>query len=224
MEFLERTLLVKKKTLPAIGAAVALALTLAACGGTTEDVDPAQTPGAATSETTTSAPGTTTSDGQVDQAHNDADTMFAQMMIVHHEGAIEMADLAVEKAASEEVRTLAEGISAAQGPEIEQMTSWLETWGEDTMPMDGMDHTDHGGMDMEGMSQEEAMAELEGLSGTEFDRRFLELMIAHHQGAVEMAQTQLDDGENPQALELAQQIIDDQQAEISEMEDMLATL
>ena len=72
------------------------------------------------------------------------------------------------------------------------MTSWLEAWGEDTMPMDGMDHTDHGGMDMEGMSQEEAMAELEGLSGTEFDRRFLELMIAHHQGAVEMAQSQLD--------------------------------
>ena len=89
----------QKKTLPAIGAAVALALTLAACGGTTEDAGPAQTPGAATSETTTSAPGTTTSDGQVDQAHNDADTMFAQMMIVHHEGAIEMADLAVEKAA-----------------------------------------------------------------------------------------------------------------------------
>ncbi|XSS41935.1 DUF305 domain-containing protein [Propionibacteriaceae bacterium Y1685] len=223
---MERTLLVKKKKkkLPAVGAAVALALTLAACGGTTEDADPAQTPGAATSETTTSAPETTASEGQIDQAHNDADTMFAQMMIVHHEGAIEMADLAVEKASSQEIRTLAENISAAQGPEIEQMTSWLEAWGEDTMPSGGMDHSGHGGMDMEGMSQEEAMAELDGLSGTEFDRRFLELMIAHHQGAVEMAQTQLDDGENPQALELAQQIIDDQQAEISEMEDMLGNL
>ncbi|WP_307818126.1 DUF305 domain-containing protein [Janibacter endophyticus] len=208
-----------KRMPAAVGAAVALILTLAACGGSTEDANPAQTP-----ETTTSAPETTASAGQVDQAHNDADTMFAQMMIVHHEGAIEMADLAVEKAASQEVRTLAEGISAAQGPEIEQMTSWLVAWGEDTTPSGGMDHTGHGGMDMEGMSQEEAMAELEGLSGTEFDRRFLELMIAHHQGAVEMAQTQLVDGENPQALELAQQIIDDQQAEISDMEGMLASL
>ncbi|MGJ3510172.1 DUF305 domain-containing protein [Enemella sp. A6] len=205
----------KKRIPAAVGAAVALVVTLAACGGNSGDADPSQTVPAA-SESTASA-------GQVDQAHNDADTMFAQMMIVHHEGAIEMADLAVEKANSQEVRTLAEGISAAQGPEIEKMTAWLEAWGEDITP-GGMDHTDHGGMDMEGMSQEEAMAELEGLSGTEFDRRFLELMIAHHRGAVEMSENQLADGENPQALELAQQIIDDQQAEISEMEDMLTKL
>src|SRR5690625_2266046 len=150
--------------------------------------------------------------------------MFAQMMIVHHEGAIEMADLAVEQASSEEVRSLAERIYAAQGPEIEEMTSWLEAWGEDTAPMGGMEG--HGGMDMEGMSQEqeEAMAELESLSGAEFDRRFLELMIAHHRGAVDMAQSELDDGENPQALELAQTIIDDQQAEITEMEELLQGL
>ncbi len=83
---------------------------------------------------------------------------------------------------------------------------------------------DHGGMDMEGMSQEEAMAELESLSGAEFDQRFLELMIAHHRGAVDMAQEELDGGENPQALELAQTIIDDQQAEITEMEQLLETL
>ncbi|PYF95915.1 protein of unknown function [Georgenia satyanarayanai] len=84
--------------------------------------------------------------------------------------------------------------------------------------MGGMDH---GGMDMEGMSQEEAMAELESLSGAEFDQRFLELMIAHHRGAVDMAQAELDGGENPQGLELAQKIIDDQQAEITEMEELL---
>ncbi|WP_098482091.1 DUF305 domain-containing protein [Georgenia soli] len=150
------------------------------------------------------------------------------MMIVHHEGAIEMSDLAVEKADSEEVRALAEDISAAQGPEIEQMTSWLEAWGEETMPMDhgGMDHggMDHGGMDMDGMSQEEAMGHLEDQSGPDFDRRFLELMIAHHEGAVTMAEDELADGENPQALELAQKIIDDQQAEIAQMEQMLQNL
>ncbi|GAA4288661.1 DUF305 domain-containing protein [Georgenia daeguensis] len=211
-----------KNRLLTLGGAVTLALTLAACGGGTEEA------GDPVAETTTATAGTTATssgapaDGEVDAAHNDADTMFAQMMIVHHEGAIEMADLAVEKAGSEEVRTLAEGISAAQGPEIEQMTSWLEAWGEDSAPMGGMEG--HGGMDMEGMSQEEAMAELEGLSGAEFDQRFLELMIAHHQGAVEMSETELADGENPQALELAQKIIDDQQAEIAEMEQMLESL
>ena len=143
------------------------------------------------------------------------------MMIVHHEGAIEMADLAVERAASEEVRSLAEGISAAQGPEIEKMTSWLEAWGEGTMSMGGMDH---GGMDMDGMNQEEAMAELAGLSGVEFDRRFLELMIAHHEGAVEMAQTELEDGQNTEALALSEQIVADQEAEIAEMQQLLSTI
>lgn len=212
-----------KNRLMTAGGAVALALTLAACGGgTDEPADPAAEPAATTGESPTAASSGTAADGEVDAAHNDADTMFAQMMIVHHEGAIEMADLAVENAESEDVRTLAEGISAAQGPEIEQMTSWLEAWGEDTEPMGGMEG--HGGMDMEGMSQEEAMGELEGLSGAEFDQRFLELMTAHHEGAVEMSETELADGENPQALELAQKIIDDQEAEIAEMQQMLETL
>lgn len=214
----------KNRVTTATGA-VALALTLAACGGGTEEpAGPAAEPTATTGESTAAASPGSSADGEVDAAHNDADTMFAQMMIVHHEGAVEMADLAVEKAGSEEVRTLAEGISAAQGPEIEQMTSWLEAWGEDAATAGGTGHMEHGGMDMEGMSQEEAMGELEGLSGADFDRRFLELMIAHHQGAVEMSETELSDGENPQALELAQKIIDDQEAEIAEMEQMLESL
>jgi len=193
------------------GTAIAVSLTLAACsgGGST-------TPSAAP----TSAASTAPASGDATETHNDADTMFAQMMIVHHEGAIEMADLAVEQAESEEVRSLAEGISAAQGPEIEKMTSWLEAWGEETEAMGGMDM----GMDMDGMSQEEAMAELESLSGADFDRRFLELMVAHHKGAVEMAQSELQDGENPEALELAEQIVADQEAEIAEMEQLLTTL
>jgi len=198
-----------------------LALTLAACSSPQDRAERTGT------GTTTQQPAGTQTNGSpgavgVDLTHHDADTMFAQMMIVHHEGAIEMADLAVERAASGEIRTLAEGISAAQGPEIEHMTSWLDAWGEDITPTDGIEG--HGGMEMDGMNQEGAMVDLEALSGTEFDRRFLELMIAHHQGAVEMAQTQLAEGQNPQALELAQQIIDDQQTEISEMEGLLANL
>lgn len=68
------------------------------------------------------------------------------------------------------------------------------------------------------------MAELAGLSGREFDQRFLELMIAHHEGAVTMAEDELADGQNPQARELAQKIIDDQQAEITEMEQLRQNL
>ena len=205
--------------LAAVAGGIVLTLALAACGNGEETAPQEPAAGTASEATTESTPQT-----DVEEVHNDADTMFAQMMIVHHEGAIEMADLAVEQASSEEVRSLAERIYAAQGPEIEEMTSWLEAWGEDTAPMGGMEG--HGGMDMEGMSQEqeEAMAELESLSGAEFDRRFLELMIAHHRGAVDMAQSELDDGENPQALELAQTIIDDQQAEITDMEELLQGL
>ncbi|WP_434081517.1 DUF305 domain-containing protein [Sanguibacter sp. Z1732] len=196
-----------------------MALALAACGDGARTTPDEPAPGSAVEETTDSASPT-----EVEGVHNDADTMFAQMMIVHHEGAIEMADLALEKADSEEVRSLAERISSAQGPEIDEMTSWLEAWGEETSPTGGMEGMDHGGMEMEGMSQEEAMAELESLSGAEFDRRFLELMIAHHRGAVDMAQEELHGGENPQALDLGQKIVDDQEREIAEMEQLLETL
>lgn len=209
----------RKTRLAAVAGGIALTLALAACGNGGDTTPEEPTAGTAAEETTDSP-----SQTEAEDVHNGADTMFAQMMIIHHEGAIEMADLAVEQADSQEVRSLAERISAAQGPEIDQMTSWLETWGEETSPMGGMEGMDHGGMDMEGMSQEEAMAELESLAGAEFDQRFLELMIAHHRGAVDMAQDELDGGENPQALDLAQKIIDDQQAEIAEMEEILQGL
>lgn len=201
-----------KKTISALAGALVLTLTLAACG------NEATTPsGTGTSEAAASP------SSEVGTAHNAADTEFAQMMIVHHQGAIEMADLAVEQAASEEVRSLAEGISAAQGPEIETMTSWLEAWGEEVAPAD-MGGMDHGGMDMDGMSQDEAMDHLGGRTESDFDKAFLELMIAHHEGAVEMAQAELDAGENAEALDLARQIIDDQEAEIAEMTAMLPSL
>lgn len=198
-----------------------LTLGLTACGESAEDEAGSPAPSASTPAST----GGATSTGPaavVDQTHNQADTEFAQMMIVHHEGAIEMADLAIENAAAVQVRTLAEDISAAQGPEIDVMTSWLQAWGEDTAPEHG--GMDHGGMQMDGMTQEEAMTELGSLAGHEFDQRFLELMIEHHLGAVEMAQAELENGENPQALELAEQIIEAQQSEISEMEQMLQEL
>lgn len=204
----------RKRLLATTLGGLLVAVSLAGCAETAAEPTTAApaSPSAATSPT---AP-----DAQVSEAHNDADTAFAQMMIVHHEGAIEMADLATDLAEREDVIALAERIAQAQGPEIEQMTAWLETWGEDVEPMDhgGMDM---GGMEMNGMSQDEMMTHLNGLSGSEFDTAFLEGMIAHHQGAVEMAEAQLADGENPQALALAEKIITDQESEIAEMQGML---
>lgn len=193
-----------RRRLTAAAAALALGLGLAACAGSSGTTD---TPAPAASADAT--------------VHGDADTQFAQMMIVHHEGAIEMAGLAVERASDPEVRALAERIEAAQAPEIERMSGWLDAWGEDATPLDhgGMDH---GGMEMDGMDQAGAMAALEDLEGAAFDQRFLELMIAHHEGAVVMAEAELEDGENPDALDLAQTIIDAQTAEIEEMRGLLA--
>ncbi len=204
----------RKKLLAVTVSGVLAVATLAGCAD-------AGTEPTTAAPATPAASSTATSSGEVSEAHNDADTEFAQMMIVHHEGAIEMADLATDKAESAEVKDLAERIAQAQGPEIEQMTAWLEAWGEDVSPSEhgGMDH---GGMEMDGMSQEEMMAHLEGLEGQEFDQAFLEGMIAHHQGAVEMADAELAEGENPEALALAEKIISDQEAEIAEMQEMLA--
>ncbi|WP_246280755.1 DUF305 domain-containing protein [Cellulomonas humilata] len=156
--------------------------------------------------------------------HNDADTQFAQLMVMHHQGAIEMAEVAIARASSPEVRALAERIRSAQGPEIELMTGWLDDWDEETSHDMDMDNMDMGGMDMDGMSQDEVMGELDDLDGAEFDRIFLERMVAHHRGAIEMSEQEKADGMNPDTMALAGTIIDAQTAEITEMQNLLAGL
>ena len=192
-------------------AAVMLAATLTACSGD------AGAPTAEPDPTTASEP---TGDSAEDAGHNDADTEFAQMMIVHHEGAIEMAELAAQQATTAEVTALAERIAGAQGPEIELMTSWLETWDEELPSEAEMGGMDHGPMEMDGMDQEAVMEQLTSLSGTEFDRRFLELMTDHHRGAIEMSEEFRATGQNGAAIQLAGQIIDAQTVEITEMDNL----
>lgn len=154
-------------------------------------------------------------------AFNNADETFVMGMIAHHEQAIEMADLLLEKdGVDQRVINLALDIKDAQGPEIETMNRWLDDWGivSDGSGMEGMDHS--GGMIM----SDEDMTALETASGADASRLFLEQMTQHHEGAIDMAQQELDNGENPDALELAQTIIDAQTAEIATMQDILATL
>lgn len=148
---------------------------------------------------------------------NDADVTFAMEMVMHHQQAIEMSDTLLAKdGVHPDVVALAERIKAAQGPEIETMNQWLEDWGQDT-EMGGMEH---GG----GMMSEEDMAALEDADGETASSLFLKQMIMHHQGAIDMAQTQIDNGKNPDAVALAQKIVQDQTAEITEMQELLTQL
>ncbi|PMC01689.1 DUF305 domain-containing protein [Microbacterium sp. UMB0228] len=149
---------------------------------------------------------------------NDADIMFASMMKEHHAQAIEMSDMLLSKdGVNERVAALAEEIKAAQGPEIQKMEQWLEEWGADTSNMEGMDH---GG----GMMSDDDMQALEDATGADASRLFLEQMIEHHQGAVEMAQDEVHNGQNSDAVALAETIIEAQTTEIATMKDLLDTL
>jgi uncharacterized protein (DUF305 family) len=147
---------------------------------------------------------------------NQADVMFAQMMIPHHEQALVMSRIMLDKEGVDPaVVDLATRIEGAQEPEIEQMNAFLDEWG--VQPM--MDHSGHA---MDGMLTDEEIAALEAADGPTASTLFLEGMIAHHQGAVEMAEAELADGVDPKARELAQEIIDAQEAEIAEMQELLA--
>lgn len=168
-----------------------------------------------------SAESTSTSASE-NAAFNDADVTFAQGMIPHHQQAIEMAQMASERAQDSRVLDLASRIEAAQQPEIATLTGWLKEWGAEDDGMGGMDHggMDHGG----GMMSEEDMNALMAASGAEFDRLFLEQMIEHHTGAVEMATTEAGEGQNTEALAMANNIRDTQNAEIAEMRQLLTEL
>jgi len=153
--------------------------------------------------------------------HNDADVAFAQGMSPHHEQAIEMAEMVLKRGDDPEVKALAEDIKAAQGPEIETLRGWLEDWGEEESGDAG--HGDMGGDDGM-MMRDDEMEQLENASGEELDKMFLEMMIRHHEGAISMAETELEEGMFPAAKEMAQNISDTQQAEITKMKDLLTKL
>jgi uncharacterized protein (DUF305 family) len=149
--------------------------------------------------------------------HDDADIAFARDMVAHHEQAVEMSDLVDGAGASPEVTALAEQIAAAQGPEIDRMTDWLDDW---DAPEDSM--AGHGGHDaMPGMMSSADLEALGQATGEAFDRSWLTMMIDHHEGAVEMAETQIVEGENPDAIDLAEDIVSSQREEITTMKELL---
>jgi uncharacterized protein (DUF305 family) len=157
-----------------------------------------------------------------EESWNDRDVSFATNMVPHHDGAVEMADLLLGKEGiPTEVRTLAERIKSAQQPEIDTMNGWLEDW--DVQPMAMAGHGAHGAM-VSGMMSDAEMQALENATGLDAARLFLEGMITHHKGAIEMAQVEVDEGKYPPAVWMAKSIVQTQQSEITEMEHLLADL
>ncbi|NKR29463.1 DUF305 domain-containing protein [Rhodococcus hoagii] len=233
-----------KRMLVAVGSAAAVVALVAGC--TSDEPDDNATTSATTSASV-SASGTAEQGGP----HNDADVEYVQMMIPHHEQAVEMAELVPSRTGNPDIIALADQIEKAQGPEIEQMEGWLKAWGAPEpskaeapgATSDGMDHEgmegDGTSMPMQsmpmtsmnsmpgmeggghGMMSAEQMQALENAKDAEFDKMWLELMIAHHQGAVASSEQILQTGESEQVRQLAQQIVSSQQAEIAQMEALL---
>ncbi len=186
------------KSIPVSAAIAAAALTLAACGSSDSAADTPTTTAAAQAAT--------------DASFNDADVAFAQEMIPHHSQAVEMATLALDRSENPQILDLAGRIQQGQDPEIEQMQGWLASWNMPEMD-DEMD-----GMAMNGMMSDDDMTALTDASGPDFDALFVSLMIQHHDGAITMAKSLIDEGSDPEVRALAEGVIAAQEAEIAEME------
>ena len=223
----------KRTLLTSAGALTALAI---AAGCSDNNATTQQQTGQSATPATASANATPSPSGE---AHNQADVMFAQHMIPHHQQAIEMSDILLTKQGIDpRVTELAKQIKAAQGPEIEQMQGWLTQWGNPPMPpMPSGDMSGHGNMPgisgmpsmsgtpgMTGMMSDDDMMALQNAQGVEASKLFLTQMITHHEGAITMAQTEIKDGQYPAAVELARAIITAQQKEIDTMKGILGTL
>jgi uncharacterized protein (DUF305 family) len=142
-------------------------------------------------------------------------------MIPHHQQAVEMAELAATRTANPNVKELAATIAAAQAPEIAQATAWLSAWGHPATghqrrPRHARKHARH--------DDEADMASLEKAGGRGFDKTFLEMMIEHHRGALQMATAEQQRGRFPEAKALAKKIETDQTAEIQQMRTMLRSV
>ncbi|GGO75759.1 DUF305 domain-containing protein [Nonomuraea cavernae] len=147
---------------------------------------------------------------------NAADITYVQDMVVHHRQALDMAILAPNRAESTKLKGLASRIKDAQGPEIQYMTNWLQDLGQKVPGH----HAAHDGMP--GMVTPEQMEALKAAKGKAFDALFLQLMIAHHEGAIKMSTEVLTHGSHIRIEELASDVSVTQTAEIRRMREMQA--
>ncbi|WP_060905779.1 DUF305 domain-containing protein [Streptomyces scabiei] len=200
----------------AVGIVAAGTLLLTACGNDMNGM-------AHGSGRTSASPTASSTGGAASDDFNKADVAFAQMMIPHHEQALEMARLAEGRASDTEIEEIAATIEKAQDPEIRTMKGWLKSWDEPTAvaSMPGMEH---GGGDGSGMMADSDMEHLKGLKDAEFDAMFAEMMIEHHEGAITMARDEQRDGEHTDATAMAGDIVKGQAAEVERLKDILDRL
>ena len=152
---------------------------------------------------------------------NEADVTFLTDMIPHHAQAVVMVDMTDGRELTPEFADLTEGIEAAQGPEIDQMSAWLQEWGYDVPDLAshmGMMGDDNG----MGMMTDDDAETLGGMMGGDFEDMWMVMMIEHHEGAIDMSRIELAEGVNADARDLADRIIAAQEAEITLMEDLVA--
>ena len=211
-----------RKQIILIGAgAVAVLVVSAACNKVDAGrEDPA---GHITSATATASATTPTAGAE---AHNNADVWFVRQMIPHHQQAIEMSDIVLAKHGIDpRVTELASTIKAAQDPQIQQMQDWLNQWGNPSTPTTApgdMQMPAHGGMP--GTLSERELNALREAEVVDANRLFLTQMIAHHEGAISVAQTEIEEGQSPPAVAMARSIVTTQQQEIDTMKGILASL
>ncbi|MFI9811979.1 DUF305 domain-containing protein [Saccharothrix variisporea] len=195
---------------------VAVVAFLAACTARESDAPNVIVPGGPGEQAQTLAPEDVGTDRWV--APNEADLKYVVGMIGHHRQALEMAALAPERAQNETVKALASRIYDTQGPEIGAMEQWQRQFGEKA-PAHGhsgkMPEVDH--KSMPGMATDEQLAALKAARGADFDRLFLQLMIAHHEGALKMALDLLSTGSDARVEEMANDVMVSQQDEINTM-------
>ena len=170
-----------------------------------------------------------TSTVEAAKPYNDADIAFATDMIQHHAQALQMVDMTRGRKLSPKVAALGEDIRMAQAPEIEQMVDLLDDWDNQPIPETSRDHANaHGDgaveMDtaMPGMMSGEEMEALESTRGAAFESAWRTAMIEHHRGAIEMATTEKDQGEDKLAKALAQDIVEAQGDQVEIMETLEA--
>ena len=194
-------------------AAGAAAVVLQSCGASPTAHDDTT---ATTGQPTSVHPTATTPAPDAAGPFNTADVAFASNMIPHHEQAIELSALVPDRSVNPEVIELARAIANAQQPEIDTMNGWLVQWGQQPDP-----DADH--RDMAGMVDAGTMAKLASLNGEQFDNLWIQSMISHHQGAIDMAETEIDQGAYSAAIAMARDIITAQQSEVDQMKRMLGT-
>ncbi len=177
----------------------ATAAAIPACGGTAEHGTHVSSTAAA---------------GQQDPQHNDNDITFAENMIPHHQQAIDLAALVPDRSSNPAVIKMAAAIAAQQEPEVNALRAMLVQW---QVNSTGNSHHAMG----QGMVDDATMARLKTLKGAEFDTLWLQSMIAHHQGAIEMAKAEITQGQDPDMIAMANNIVVVQQDEIGQLKQIL---